>query len=82
MCHKSFSFPVDKIGANSDRRKLPPSFGAMPLTAKATFNEFQRYNFQSFSTFPCLLFWQQQFKENVHFFKAFTSKNTTFAAVE
>ena len=33
-----------------------PPFGASPLSPEATFILHQSYNFQSFSTFPCLLF--------------------------
>ena len=44
----------------SGRRKSPPPFGASPLSPEATSNDHQSYNFQSFSTFPCLLFRQQQ----------------------
>ena len=43
----------------SGRRKSPPSFGASPLSPEATSILHQSYNFQSFSTFPCLLFRQQ-----------------------
>ena len=43
----------------SGRRKSPPPFGASPLSPEATSNDHQSYNFQSFSTFPCLLFRQQ-----------------------
>ena len=44
----------------SGRRKSPPPFGASPLSPEATSNDYQSYNFQSFSTLPCLLFRQQQ----------------------
>ena len=44
----------------SDRRKSPPPLGASPLSPETTSNLYQSYNFQSFSTFPCLLFQQQQ----------------------
>ena len=43
----------------SGRRKSPPPFGASPLSPEATSNDYQSYNFQSFSTLPCLLFRQQ-----------------------
>ena len=59
VCHKSFSFPVDGTAADFGPPEVAPPFGASPLSPEATSNNHQSYNFQSFSTLPCLLFRQQ-----------------------
>ena len=64
-----------RLALASGRRKSPPSLGASPLSPEATSILHQSYNFQSFSTFPCLLFQQQQASKQQHLHQISNTRN-------